>query len=207
MAQDSGRSSCRNALEYVQLRATRQINIKIMRTATFLLAFAFVLPSLAFAQDGSGMDEAVISAMSAGPLSISANARIIDWEMNEIRPGSNSWTCLPDNPGTDGKDPWCVNEPWLGFLSAMVNKTEPEIDAIGFAYMLSGDSPVSNSDPFAKGPTGPEDWVTNLGAHLMMLVPDPKTLEGISTDHLNGGPWVMFPNTPYAHIMIPIDSR
>jgi hypothetical protein len=24
---------------------------------------------------------------------------------------------------------------------------------------------------------------------------------------MNGGPWVMWPGTPYAHLMIPIDSR
>jgi hypothetical protein len=49
--------------------------------------------------------------------------------------------------------------------------------------------------------------VTGLGAHLMMLIPDLSMLEGMSTDHRNGGPWVMWPDTPYAHLMIPIDSR
>jgi len=41
----------------------------------------------------------------------------------------------------------------------------------------------------------------------MMIVPDKSLLEGMTTDHLNGGPWVMWANTPYAHIMIPIDAR
>jgi len=178
-----------------------------MRTAHFLCAFAVLLPGLLVAQDDSAVDATIISAMSAGPLSISANARIIDWDMNEIRPGTNGWTCLPDKAGTPGKDPWCVNDPWVSFLGAYVNKTEPTVEAIGFAYMLAGDSPVSNSDPFATEPTGPEDWVTDLGPHLMMLIPDRKMLEGISTDHLNGGPWVMWPDTPYAHLMIPVSSR
>jgi hypothetical protein len=77
---------------------------------------------------------------------------------------------------------------------------------IGFAYMLAGDSPVSNTDPYATEPTGSEDRVTDLGAHLMMLVPNSE-FSGISTDHLNGGPWVMWPDTPYAYIMIPTESR
>jgi len=153
------------------------------------------------------MDDPIISAMSAGPLSISAKAQILDWDMNELRAGSNGWTCLPNNPTTPGNDPWCVNEPWLSFLGHYANKTEPKTEAIGFAYMMGGDSPVSNSDPFATEPTGPEDWVTDLGAHMMMLIPDPAMLENITTDHRNGGPWVMWPNTPYAHLMIPIDSR
>ncbi len=147
------------------------------------------------------------SAMSAAPSSIAANARIVDWGMNELRAGTNGWTCLPDNADTSGTDPWCITEAWENFLHAYVNKTEPTYTEIGFAYMLQGDTPVSNSDPFATEPTGAEDWVTDLGPHLMILVPDPAMLENISTDHLNGGPWIMWPNTPYAHIMIPLESR
>jgi hypothetical protein len=149
----------------------------------------------------------VESAMMAAPASISDNATVVDWEMTVIREGTNEWTCLPDRADTPGTDPWCITEAWKNFLNAYVNKTEPTYDQIGFAYMMAGDTPVSNSDPFATEPTGPEDWVTHLGAHIMMIVPDHSLLEGISTDHSNGGPWIMWPDTPYAHIMIPIDSH
>ena len=88
-----------------------------------------------------------------------------------------------------------------------MNQTEPTYTNVCFAYMLQGDTPVSNSDPFATEETGPEDWVTNLGPHLMMLLPDRNSLANIPTEHLNGGPWVMWPDTPHAHIMIPIESR
>ena len=147
------------------------------------------------------------SAMSAAPPSISANAKVIDWNFNTLREGNNGWTCLPDRPDTPGNDPWCVNEPWLNFLNAYVKKEKPTYTQIGFAYMLMGDSPVSNSDPYATEPTGKEDWVTDLGPHLMMLIPNRDRLKNISTDHLNGGPWIMWPDTPYAHIMIPVVNR
>ena len=88
-----------------------------------------------------------------------------------------------------------------------VKKEKPTYTEIGFAYMLMGDTPVSNSDPYATKPTGKEDWVTDLGPHLMMLIPNKDRLKNISTDHLNGGPWIMWPDTPYAHIMIPIENR
>ncbi len=78
--------------------------------------------------------------------------------------------------------------------------------AVGVAYMLMGDSPVSNTDPAATSKTTDSDWVVGLGAHLMMLIPDRRSLDGISTDPYNGGPWIMWPDTPYAHLMIPIDS-
>ena len=153
------------------------------------------------------MEGIISSAVSAGPASITDEAAVSDWDMNEIRAGTNGWTCLPDRPDTDGNDPWCVNEPWLDFLGAYVNQTQPSYTEIGFAYMLMGDSPVSNSDPYATEPTTDDDWVTDLGAHLMMLIPDQSYLEGVSTDHLNGGPWVMWPDTPYGHLMIPVVPR
>ena len=40
----------------------------------------------------------------------------------------------------------------------------------------------------------------------MILVPDLKSLAGISTDPKNGGPYVMYAGTPYAHIMAPITA-
>ena len=172
-----------------------------MRKTLITFLSLFVISVTAFAQ------EQLESAMSAGPASISAEATIQAWDGTVLREGSNQWTCLPDRPDTEATDPWCVNAPWLEFLQSYVNKTEPAYDQIGFAYMLAGDSPVSNSDPYATEATGPEDWVTDLGAHLMMLIPDRMHFDGISSDHLNGGPWIMWPDTPYAHIMIPIESR
>ena len=147
------------------------------------------------------------SARSAAPASISANATVMDWDLNVVSEGTNEWTCLPDRPGTPGNDPWCVTDAWLNFLQAYVNKTEPTYTELGFAYMLQGDTPVSNADPFATEETGPADWVTDIGPHLMMVVPNREVLSAIPKDHLNGGPWVMWPDTPYAHIMIPLENR
>ncbi|MBT8477893.1 MAG: hypothetical protein KJO06_03175 [Gemmatimonadetes bacterium] len=170
----------------------------------FAAAFAALLliTSTAIAQD-----EVIKSAMSAGPESISADATILDWEMNVVREGTNEWTCLPDRPNTEGTDPWCITGPWMNFLQAYVTQTEPDYDELGIAYMLMGDAPVSNSDPYATEPTGPEDWVTDMGAHIMLIVPDHSMLKGLSTDHRNGGPWVMWPDTPYAHVMVPVENR
>ena len=194
----------------------RSAHVAVVALSTFALACGGPAPSSE--PPASAVTEAaeptttpsadpIQNTMSAGPSSISAEARIMDWNLEVIREGSNDWTCLPDRPDTPGNDPWCVTEAWLDFLRAYVNKTEPTYTNVGFAYMLQGDTPVSNSDPFATDETGPEDWVTQLGPHLMMLLPDRNNLASIPTEHLNGGPWVMWPDTPYAHIMIPIESR
>jgi hypothetical protein len=81
-----------------------------------------------------------------------ANSKVIDWNIKMLRAGNNGRTCLPDNPDTLGNDPWCVNEPWLNFLNAYVKKEKPTYTEIGFAYMMLGDSPVSNTDPYATEP-------------------------------------------------------
>lgn len=155
------------------------------------------------AQDAAAM---IASAESAGPASVSSHASIRDWAGNVLREGSNGWTCLPDRPDTPGAtDPWCVDDQWLEFIDAWANQREPNITAVGMAYMLAGDAPVSNTDPYATEPTEEGDWVTDVPGHIMIVVPDSSALAGISTEHENGGPWIMWPDTPYAHIMIPID--
>jgi len=173
-----------------------------MRQATWV---TFVI--LALAVTAARAQDAIKSAESAAPASISSEATIMDWNFKELRKGTNGWTCLPDRTDTPGTDPWCVTPAWMNFLKAYVNKTKPTYTDIGFAYMLMGDTPVSNKDPYATKETTPDDWVTHLGPHLMMLVPDLNMLKSISPDHLNGGPWIMWPDTPYAHIMIPLENR
>lgn len=173
----------------------------MLRSVIATIGLCLLLPVSAGAQD------AIQSAMSAGPESVSADATIMDWEMKVLREGTNGWTCLPDRPDTAENDPWCVTEPWLNFLHAYMTRTDPSYEEVGFAYMLMGDAPVSNSDPYATEPTDTNDWATDIGPHLMILIPDAKLLAGLPTDHRNGGPWVMWSETPYAHIMIPVESR
>ena len=152
----------------------------------------------------NAQDAAINSAISAGPASLTKNATIKDWKGNVLRKGTNGWTCLPDNPANGEVDPMCVDSSWSNFLSALTNKKKPDYDKVGIAYMLVGFAPKSNITPAGKKEDG--DWVENLKAHLMILVPDHKMFDNISTNPNNGGPWAMWTGTPYAHIMVPIDS-
>jgi hypothetical protein len=183
-----------------------------MLSGVLLIAGTVTLPlSPVFGEGGARRDVVrhaaeLARAENAAPSSLSKNATIMDGNGKVLRQGTNGWTCMPDNPTTPGKDPMCMNEPWLNFKDALKNKTKPTHRQVGIAYMLQGDSPVSNTDPFAKEPKPGDDWVEGVGAHIMVLVPDVETLKNLSTDSKNGGPWVMWANTPYAHLMIPIDS-
>jgi len=154
---------------------------------------------------GAHADEVKIqSALSAGPESLTRNATIADWDGTVLREGTNGWTCLPDIPDNGGTDPYCVDQSWMNLLDALNNGKDPSYDKIGIGYMLAGDAPISNIKPSGKKEDG--DWVEGLKGHLMLAVPDKSLYDNISTDPNNGGPWIMWPDTPYAHIMVPIDS-
>ncbi len=174
------------------------------------LALAVLLVSgfaMAQARAQAGRDAMIAEALSAGIPDISADATIMDWEQNVLREGSNGYICLPTPPPFAERDtaaPMCVDETWMTWAAAWAGQQEFQADRVGISYMLAGDAGASNIDPYAEGPTADNDWVVE-GAHLMLLVPDNSALEGLSTDPENGGPYVMWKGTPYAHIMVPID--
>ena len=186
--------------------------IAVVLTGVLVIAIALAFPlSPVFGEGGARRDVVrhaaeLARAELAGPSSLSKNATIMDRDGNVLRKGTNGWTCMPDNPETPGTDPMCMNEPWLNFMGALKNNKKPTYTQVGIAYMLQGDTPVSNTDPYATAPKPGDDWVEGLGAHMMVLVPDVEALKNVSTDSKNGGPWVMWAGTPYAHLMIPIDS-
>lgn len=179
-----------------------------MKKLTILLA-TFGIALSGYAQNAE-MQAKIESAMSAAPKSIAEKATIKDWpseeggEMIMLREGSNEFTCLPDMPGTPGNDPMCLDEPWLKWADAWMNKTDVTITKMGFGYMLQGGTPESNVDPYAEGPTEDNEWITDAVPHLMILVPDPQMLEGLPRTPDSGGPWVMWDGTPYVHIMAPM---
>jgi len=151
----------------------------------------------------------IANAITAAPASISAKATVLDYPSKEgmapevLRPGTNGWSCFPDMPETKGNDPMCLDASWMKWIEAYLAHKPVQIDKVGVGYMLApGGGWNSNTDPYAMTETPDNHW-THSGPHLMIVVPDAKALAGISTDPANGGPWVMFPGTPYAHIMAP----
>jgi hypothetical protein len=155
-------------------------------------------------------DEKIANAMSAAPAAVSAGAAIMDWPAMEgqapaaLRAGTNGWTCLPDMPETKGNDPVCLDKSWMAWVQGYMTHTAPRVPSVGIAYMTApGGGEASNTDPFATAATPANQWMHHP-PHMMIVVPDVKALEGLPTDPHNGGPYVMYAGTPYAHIMAPI---
>jgi hypothetical protein len=151
---------------------------------------------------GDDKDAMIASAESAGPASVTANATIKAPDGTVLREGSNSYTCYPQQ---EIIGPMCNEPAWDALIGAMMNKKDFEATEFSVSYMLAGEGSAiggSNSDPYATDPETSDDWVKE-GPHLMILLPDRAALEGISTDP-NDPVYVMWGDTPYAHIMVRI---
>jgi hypothetical protein len=143
------------------------------------------------------------SALAAAPAAISKDATVMDMpSMKVLKKGTNGWTCIPDGP-SPGVDPMCLDKNGMAWADAWMNHKDPPKDKMGIGYMLMGGSDASNTDPFATTPKSGDKWV-DTGPHMMVLnIGD--HFDGYPTTPTNTKvPYVMFPNTPYAHLMIPV---
>ncbi|HXT68889.1 MAG TPA: hypothetical protein VN700_04000 [Vicinamibacterales bacterium] len=148
--------------------------------------------------------EKIKSAMSAGPASIAANATIVDMAtMKPLRKGTNGWTCFSDLPTSPGTDPMCLDQNGMLWADALMNRKDPPKGRMGFGYMLMGGSDASNTDPFATKPNGADKWV-DTGPHVMVLNIGDQFAGYPTTAANTKVPYVMFPGTPYAHLMLPV---
>lgn len=140
--------------------------------------------------------------MMAAPPQIVAEATVVrmkDGAMQTLKQGSNQWTCMEAN-GT----PMCMDPNAMEWAHAWQSHgTAP--DKTGFIYMLAGDTGASNTDPYATAKTAGNHWV-ETGTHVMVvgaaakgMVCYPKTADPDPTK-----PYVMWPGTPYEHLMIPV---
>lgn len=175
-----------------------------MKRFALLLSIASIVGLAAFgstavpAQQSDA--ELIASAESAAPESITENATIKTMDGRVLRQGTSSWTCYPE---TETTGPMCNEPQWDAALAAFMNKEPIDIEEFSVSYMLAGEGDaigVSNTDPYATEPTADNDWVKE-GPHLMILVPDPEMLEGLSTNP-EDPVYVMWKGTPYAHIMV-----
>ena len=179
---------------------THFIFIMSMAVAVFAIAVASV------ATAGESKTAKIARAIRAAPPSISTNATIMDVDGTVLRPGTNGWTCMP-GLSANNRSPMCNDEVWVKLMQAVDAKAAFHTDRVGIGYMLAGDAtPVSNTDPFDTKQDPGEVWVQE-GTHLMLILPDPAMLEGITDDPNNGGPYVMWKGTPYVHVMVPVAPR
>jgi hypothetical protein len=138
---------------------------------------------------------------TAAPEAIVSKATIImmqEGKPRELQAGSNGFTCLILPDGT----PLCADQNGLNWLKAVRERTQPP-DTVGFIYMLAGDTGTTNHDPHQRDTH--QHWV-QTGPHVMMVGPKVREMGGYprSLDVADASqPYVMWPGTPYEHVMLP----
>jgi hypothetical protein len=165
-------------------------------------------PGIAAAAEPTA-EELIQDALGAAPPALRETARVMDEQGKMIREGSGDYICMPTPAAIRdlGSEPMCLDEVWMSWADAWVGKKPFTTDRVGVGYMLAGDAAgASNIDPFATEPTADNDWVVE-GPHIMVIVPDAAQLAGLPDEPREDGAYVMWKDTPYVHIMIPVGPR
>jgi len=168
-----------------------------------VLALALLAAGISTAMAGDDTDKLIAHARSAAPAAVGADATVVIGGEVAVE-GGNGWTCMPNTMGDDGAAV-CIDATWGEMMGAVGAKAPFAASSVGISYMLKGDPAgggVSNSDPYHEDPQSADDYV-ETGPHLMIIVPK-ELLQGITDDPSSGGPYVMWGDTDYAHIMVPV---
>jgi hypothetical protein len=143
---------------------------------------------------------------------VAANASVVTFDdkmqMVTLKEGTNNFSCMPDDPATPSNDPMCADENGMAWVMALITKQPPAEGKIGFGYMLQGETAASNVDPFAAPPAdgkwseaGPHVMLFGVSKEMMAGYPRPGETPDVTQ------PFVMWQDTPYEHLMIPVPGE
>jgi len=174
--------------------------------ATLIALVATVSVGRAQQPSASSDSDYITKVSAAAPPAVTKDATIIEMQggtMRTVRTGTNQFTCmlLPGGGGT----PMCADKNAMQWLHAVVTHAPPP-NVVGFIYMLGGDEGASNTDPAATAPSSSNHWV-KTGPHVMIVGAAATTMGyPASADPDATMPYIMWPNTPYAHLMVPVST-
>ena len=150
-------------------------------------------------------------AKKAAPSAITDKATFMDFDGSLLKKGTNDWVCMTGST-PQRIAPMCLDEEWRKWNERFMagEKNDIENQKFGQAYMLMGDVPVDNDVPTSVGMDDHKKSAEtgnfhDSGPHLMLLLPR-GILKQITSNPYAGGSYVMFPNTEWEHLMIPITN-
>ena len=167
-------------------------------------------------KDHTSADWQIEAYSTAAPDFIGKFATVIGSDGSVLRQGSNGWICQSANPRPVPEAGWgsaheamaaCHDGEGMKWMMGYMAGEAPVMERDTFMWMLHGDMGEDNT---AAGVLNEQDaaagqWIES-GPHLMLMPKDPSSLANYPTDFTPGAPYVMFANTPYAHLMIPVSG-
>lgn len=160
-------------------------------------------------------EEQIAQALAAAPEDKAEEARVLgyatDGSVAELRPGSNDFICLASNPASERFSSSCYHaslEPYFARGRELTAEGVSGEDRyrIRFEEMEAGTlpTPVMSATQYVFDGTWDAETQAATGAVRWVIYVPGATPEstGLSVMPQMGGPWIMDPGTPGAHIMI-----
>ncbi len=171
--------------------------------------------SCAVSQEVLNPEEQIAQALAAAPEDLAEGARVLgyatDGAVVELRPGTNDFICLASNPANERFSSSCYHaslEPYFARgreLSAEGLSTEERYE-VRYGEMEAGTlpMPVMSAAQYVLDGVWDSETATATGSVRWVIYIPGATSEstGLSPAPVPGGPWIMAPGTPGAHIMI-----
>lgn len=174
------------------------------------------------ALNGKTVDWLVTSAVLAAPASLREGAEVRGWTSDDrlvtLRPGTNGLICLADRPGDERFAAACYHEGLEPFMErgrelsragvqgtarnearwAEIRAGTLPMPIAGMVYNLG--LPTEDFDPALTDPA------TGRRLHAMYMAGATPQSTGLPAAP-GDGPWLMFPGTPSAHVMISLPAK
>lgn len=157
-------------------------------------------------------EEIVRTARSAAPPHISRDATILaptpEGKLRTVQEGTGQFTCIADLSGQEAPDPVCADKSGIAWFTSMLNddprpaNTEPGIAYMGLGgwhWEKDGQIVMDQATPGARRVKEPPHW--------MILWPVDAREAALPDRPTRFGAFVMFPDTPYSHLMINQDPK
>lgn len=190
-----------------------------MKLLKIVWAIVAVLPLMSYAQIPEKEVQIKI-AVQALPEDQRTEATVLGYNENEelvtLREGTNAFTCLSDNPFQEGFNAACYHKSLNAFMQRgrelkAIGKTTSEVFALSEEEAQSGklqmpEKPATLYVLYGKDAAynPATQQVENARLRWVVYIPyaTPDS-SGLPTGPMiDGGPWIMFPGTHAAHIMI-----
>ncbi len=161
----------------------------------------------------------IAAAVSPLPANLQKEAKVVGYDetgkLTTLRAGTNEMICIADNPANPRFHVSCYHkslEPFMSRGRALRAQKLPEdqIDSlrareVRAKKLAMPTRPAALYQYFASRDSVDAGTGAVKGAQYLYVVYTPyatyKTT-GISEAPVAGGPWIMFPGTPFAHLMI-----
>ena len=185
---------------------------------SFVIIGALLIPAVAFPGDKPAKKGSTVKdvkamsekdqtalALSAAPAHIAKDAGVMvygtDGKLTEVKKSSNGITCIPTVMNLPAPDPMCMDaasHQWMSDI--MSGAPKPTNTVPGVAYMARGGSHYEKNGKVVMGAEGAK--VVKEPPHWMIMWPfDPATTK-LPTVPNPSGVYIMFEDSPYAHLMI-----